>query len=570
MEEGGDGKGQAVSSIPATAAQKPKRTNVGHGTETSPAKPPQPIRRENGPPPRRLYHAASIEENTEFKDTGIFKKGGNTDSYKDDGGLARMSSASMVGIRSFLETYPSKIPLEADAGAQIQRGPIGGGKSGLQGWDSDLLDLPVGEGGPPTKRKLCILSMDGGGIRGLIAARILTRLENLIKEKLGDETSQVHLSDYFDLFTGSSTGAILATMLVVPDDKGRPLFTAKGCCDFYSKNGSFIFRPRWYDPFHGSVRQLYRPKYSPRRFENLLKEYTIQKDGKVLTLLDTLKPLLITSFDISRATPFFFVRQAAQNDPSRNFSLWEACRATAAAPTFFPPAFVTSVDGKFQGTMIDGGAIQNNPALVATTHGIANNDDFPYATGLSDLLVLSLGAGQGDQKHEFTKAKKWGMTGWVRPLMSIMMDGTSDTVDYQLAAAFAGHNCAENYLRIQLSGLPNKTALMDCCTPENIQDLIKCTEDLLQQKAVMRNENGDRITLAETFDERLSWFADQLIIQKKLREEPPKDPSFSDHSLPPSRKEGMGPQGQMVSPLFAHMFDHKEFADSKKARSFRF
>ena len=128
-----------------------------------------------------MYHAASIEENTEFKDTGIFKKGGNTDSYKDDGGLARMSSASMVGIRSFLETYPSKIPLEADAGAQIQRGPIGGGKSGLQGWDSDLLDLPVGEGGPPTKRKLCILSMDGGGIRGLIAARILTRLENLIK-----------------------------------------------------------------------------------------------------------------------------------------------------------------------------------------------------------------------------------------------------------------------------------------------------------------------------------------------------------------------------------------------------
>ena len=45
-------------------------------------------------------------------------------------------------------------------------------------------------------------------------------------------------------------------------------------------------------------------------------------------------------------------------------SLWEACRATAAAPTYFPPAFVTSVDGKFQGTMIDGGAIQNNPVSL--------------------------------------------------------------------------------------------------------------------------------------------------------------------------------------------------------------
>ena len=55
-------------------------------------------------------------------------------------------------------------------------------------------------------------------------------------------------------------------------------------------------------------------------------------------------------------------------------SLWEVCRATAAAPTYFPPAFVTSVDGKFQGTMIDGGAIQNNP--VSLPWLIPNSDCF--------------------------------------------------------------------------------------------------------------------------------------------------------------------------------------------------
>lgn len=561
MEEGGDGAEEAAPSN-FTTRPAPQKTQVVSAN----VKLPDQMRRESATIPKRLYHAVSIDENQKMKDLNNYPKK-NLD-YKDDAGIARMSSATMVGIRSFLDTFPSR-PMEADAGANIQQGPIGGVKSGLQGWDSDLLDLPIGEGGPPTKRKLCILSMDGGGIRGLIAARTLTRLENLIQEKLGCE--EVHLSDYFDLFTGTSTGAILATMLVVPDEKGHPQFSAKGCCEFYSKNGEYIFRPRWYDPFHGSVRQFYRPKYSPRRFEDLLKQHTIMKNGKVLTLVDALKPLLITSFDISRATPFFFVRQAAANDPSRNFTLWETCRATAAAPTYFPPAFVTSVDGKFSGTMIDGGAIQNNPALVATTHGLANNEDFPYATSLNDVLILSLGAGQADNKHNLEKAKKWGMSGWLRPLMSIMMDGTSDTVDYQLSAAFAGHNCAENYLRIQLSGLPNKTALMDCCTPQNISDLIKCTDELLQKKAVMRNENGDRITLEQTFDERLSWFADQLIIQKKLREEPPKDPSFSDHSLPPYKQDVMGPQGQMVSPFFAHMFEHhKDFGGSKKARSFRF
>lgn len=143
------------------------------------------MRRDSGPFPRKLYHAVSIEENQEFKDPNIYTKNNkNTANLYhnngDDGGLARMSSATMVGIRTFLDTFPSK-PCEADVSAPIQRGPIGGGKSGLQGWDSDLLDLPIGEGGPPTKRKLCILSMDGGGIRGLIAARILTRLEILIQ-----------------------------------------------------------------------------------------------------------------------------------------------------------------------------------------------------------------------------------------------------------------------------------------------------------------------------------------------------------------------------------------------------
>ena len=141
------------------------------------------MRRDSGPPPKRLYHAVSIEENKEFHNDFHHLGGQRTmgETNRDlDGGLGRMSSVTMAGIRSFLDSYPSR-PMEADANAQIQRGPIGGGKSGLQGWDSDLLDLPIGEGGPAGKRKLCILSLDGGGMRGLIAARILTRLEILIQ-----------------------------------------------------------------------------------------------------------------------------------------------------------------------------------------------------------------------------------------------------------------------------------------------------------------------------------------------------------------------------------------------------
>ncbi|BBM99509.1 hypothetical protein MPTK1_1g21770 [Marchantia polymorpha subsp. ruderalis] len=423
----------------------------------------------------------------------------------------------------------------------------------------------------PGGRRVTILSMDGGGMRGLIAARILAHLESLLKSKTGEE---VKLCEYFDFLAGTSTGAILTTMINTPDENGQPLFTAQQCCQFYSRNGKNIFRPRWYDPFHGKMRQFYRPKYSAKRLERLLKSYLI-RDGKVLTMRDTMRPFLVTSFDISQATPHIFVRQAAMKDESRNFRLWEVCRGTAAAPTYFKPAEISSTDGRFSGVLIDGGAIQNNPSLVAMTHVLGNNEEFPEASGLQNLLILSLGAGQLDQKHESKVARKWGLTGWVRPLLNIMMDGSSDTIDYQLAASFAGHSCSENYLRIQLSGLPNKTPFMDCTTKENIKDLINCADELLQQKAAMRNAYGEKVTLEVTYAERLSWFADQLIAQKKLREELGcKHRDGAKH--PSDAAPGLGPTARLVSPMISHLFTHKQTFDNhlmdnfQKSKSLRY
>jgi len=114
---------------------------------------------------------------------------------------------------------------------------------------------------------------------------------------------------------------------------------------------------------------------------------------------------------------------------------------------------------------------------------------------------------------------------------------------------------------------------MDCTTQKNIHDLITISDDLLKQKAIMRNSYGEKVTLEETNEERLSWFADQLIIQKKLQEGS-QEKQFSQHALPKYVKEGLGPTSRVVSPLFAHLFEHKKRSDlgehADKARSFRF
>ena len=66
------------------------------------------------------------------------------------------------------------------------------------------------------------------------------------------------------------------------------------------------------------MRQVWRPKYTAWRLEKLLKG--LLRDGKrALTLADSLKPVLVTSFDISNATPFFFLTDAAKQDEARNF-----------------------------------------------------------------------------------------------------------------------------------------------------------------------------------------------------------------------------------------------------------
>eukprot|EP00850_Spirogloea_muscicola_P016528 SM000134S26971 [mRNA] locus=s134:387347:391764:- [translate_table: standard] len=444
-----------------------------------------------------------------------------------------------------------------------------------------------------TRNKLCILSMDGGGIRGLIAARILSRLEGMLEEKTG---APAQICDYFDLVAGTSTGGLLAVMLTAQGKaEGKAVLTAKGCCNFYSEYGKYIFKSnhwlppklrsfcafqrfqltlsiitRWYDPWKGQLRQLYRPKYPPHRLEKILKQLLV-KDRVPLTLKDVLKPLLITSFDIAKAIPFFFVSQAAKKDEYRNF------RGTAAAPTFFPPITVRSVNDEVEATLIDGGTVQNNPTLVALTHALGNNEDFPEASSLKDVFILSLGAGQLDEKLTLQKSEKWGLAGWVRPLMGIMMDGTADTVDYQIGAACAGQQCSENYLRIQVSGLPRKTSLMDCATKANIADLIGVTDDLLKQKAAHRNAFGERVSLDQTYEERLHWLAEQLIKEKKGREEREQSSAF-DRRVAEVRSKAEHAGGfqrldpatrSLVSPLLGHIGENYRSVRAAKAMSFR-
>lgn len=217
------------------------------------------------------------------------------------------------------------------------------------------------------KKKVTILSIDGGGIRGLIPAAFLARLEEKIQQKTGDNDAR--LAEYFDLMVGTSTGGLLTLLYTAPnEEKAKPKYAAKEGVDLFKEHGPKIFHSSWF----GSAKNLFRDKYSPSYLEKILSDKLGDK-----TLADLFCPTAIMAFNTTTDSSFAFrswkaistVEDKALHKKNKyDYYAKDVARATSAAPTYFPPASISFVDADPKQdppqTFIDGGVASNNPALV--------------------------------------------------------------------------------------------------------------------------------------------------------------------------------------------------------------
>lgn len=289
-------------------------------------------------------------------------------------------------------------------------------------------------------KKTRILSIDGGGTTGIVAGAALIHLEDQIRLKTGDPHSQI--ADFFDLVAGTGIGAILAAMIAADDGSGRPLFTAREAVNAIGEKNSDLYKLKLAGMF------CRRRRYSGASMDKALKELFLRReDGKVLTLKDTCKPLLVPCFDLKSSAPFVFSRADASESPSFNFEIWKVCRATSATPSLFQPFSLSSVDGKTSCSAVDGGLVMNNPTAAAVTHVLHNKRDFPSVNGVEDLLVLSLGNGQiGRQKSRCNGHTAANCS--TSSFVDIVLDGVSETIDQMLGNAFCWNRT--DYVRIQV------------------------------------------------------------------------------------------------------------------------
>lgn len=335
-----------------------------------------------------------------------------------------------------------------------------------------------------------ILSIDGGGIKGIIAAKQLVLLEKLLKKHSGDKKASI--SQYFDIIAGTSTGGILAALLLCPDDNNprKNKFSAEDALNFYIKYGDLIF----HDTFLRKISSLFGligAKYSPKNLERQLNLYFGEKK-----LSELLKPCLITSYDIKTKKCMFFNQIDAISNSSRDYLLKDIIRATSAAPTYFPVAGIKSFSDDFC-PLIDGGVFANNPALCA----YAEASKLEGEPTVEDMAILSLGNASNKKSLNYKKSKAWGTIQWVVPLLEILMDGVSQTVDYQLKTLFRATKRNDYYLRIETSSmeLQHEIPPMDCTKKENLDYL---------------EEIGDK--LSQRFYFELDEFARLLVMEGKI------------------------------------------------------
>lgn len=231
-----------------------------------------------------------------------------------------------------------------------------------------------------------ILSIDGGGIRGIISLACLVELEKLHRKPC---------REIFDMVAGTSTGAVIAAGIALG-------ISARGLLALYRELAKHAFQRL---PLHQILFNL-----GNHRYDNAYIANTLHEIGADRPLNSLMVDILITAKNLETSRTDFFVK-----DNPGNASLWgtislkDAVLASIAAPTYFP-AHSAEVLGK-EHTWVDGGVgVSGNPVYHAAVEAIHYSASL-YPPG--DTLMLSFGTGRRPHPIDARSASilKWGI--WV-------------------------------------------------------------------------------------------------------------------------------------------------------------
>ncbi|KAJ0980451.1 hypothetical protein J5N97_008706 [Dioscorea zingiberensis] len=307
--------------------------------------------------------------------------------------------------------------------------------------------------------KVRILSIDASG-DAILAAVCLSRLEASLRKRSSNPSALI--SDFFDLAAGSGAGGFLAALLFTPRPDGSPPISADEALRILIKNRRRI------SPSPGIL-------WSPRR--------VFRRAFGSATLRDAVRPVLIPCYDLRTRAPFMFSRADAVEAEGYDFRVRHVCAATCDVKR------VESVDGGTRIEAVGGGVAMGNPAAAAVTHVLNNGQEFPFAAGVEDLLLLSIGGG------EVANA-------------AVAPPSTAELVPI----AGKGHADMANGLSpARMSKCKSKSG------PSETRKLVEMAEEVLAQRNVESVLFRGKKISEQSNGEKLEWFSGELIKEQERR-----------------------------------------------------
>jgi uncharacterized protein len=268
--------------------------------------------------------------------------------------------------------------------------------------------------GPGPKR---LLSLDGGGVRGVITVAFLERIEQLFSEREG---RNIRLGDWFDLIGGTSTGAVIAGALALG-------YGTAGLKDFYLRLAPRVFRRPfwriigWHAKFDAEALR--------REIEVIVGDRTLDSRDLITGLcviskrMDTGSPWIISN---NPKAPYWSTPDDNAFIGNRHYRLGNLIRASTAAPVYFDPELLPIVDNE-HGLFLDGGVTpHNDPSLALFLMTRLKGFGICWPTGPDRLLICSVGTGGFRDRLSPTKARRIRALGVaVRALASLIDDASN-------------------------------------------------------------------------------------------------------------------------------------------------
>lgn len=280
-----------------------------------------------------------------------------------------------------------------------------------------------------------------------------------------EERTGRKIHELFDVFVGTSTGALIAAGLA----KDNPL-SIDEMIDLYSHQAHRVFSRSWTHTLKTCF-GLFGPKYEATCYEDLLKE----KLGDI-KLSQMKKHFAALSVDVENNDLYTFSSIDAQASQDFDFKVWEVVRSSSAAQTYFPPATLSTPlerddsneEPAHTFTLIDGGSDANNPSFEAY------KEAKKLGCKKKDIFLLSLGTGGESEGISGYRAQNLTLLGWILETLNLAITGTVKRPDNIL------HDKGDSYLRFNVSS-GSYSSNLDDFSEVNVKLLKKAVEDEIKE-----------------------------------------------------------------------------------------